>query len=659
MTIWDQMLAALPGSLEAPEETHRLLEAYQIHKRLAFTCPQALQISDEALVHFFARLAASNGCDSPAAARDNSGWMADSDFCFFNIRATGSGTSMGNFIQAAKLLPIVRANAIHLAPFTDYDFENIYAVRSVETISPNVVSPKWLALGFSPADQLRAFIEAAHILRKTVGFDLEPHVAQYARPVLMRPALFRWYQLSTDRASLAGGLSSEEMLQESQQTRITGQVEQIVQTALRQQNLDTLEIRDGDSPSLRAYKDQLYFRLIGELIGQGFWPIPSQVWSGDGVPAFKEYNVSGNYAVFDYRSRSGEDHGRYAYHVMTPFKLYNDLPPNRCPAGAQGQLNPPAVDYFSEIFLQWRDEFGFDFVRYDSVDHIFDSVQPQDPARPCSDRPTPAILETCVQRSRAGGRPYIGNFAERMGLELDSYAALGFDLILGTDMLQHPNRALIETAFWIHDQLQRINQDRPARFAVPFCVDTHDTGNEHIWGEPLVKISGSRRMRLRHFLSRFLGCGLSRRPKYEVIGAQDLSFGLYRANVSDVNLTWVGDRDYNRAYHTLEDVYDFFRPLLNAGQIQSRFITTEYAWWQISARDEWLVAMVALDTGASEGQPLPPVEIPLPDGANQWVCFDFSAPLGTPLLTISAVLRVENLPYLGFRLYHGSRVVEE
>jgi hypothetical protein len=344
---------------------------------------------------------------------------------------------------------------------------------------------------------------------------------------------------------------------------------------------------------------------------------------------------------------------------MTPIKLYKELPPNRCPQASQGQIFQPGVEFFSSIFLKWRDEYGFDFARYDSVDHIFDSLQTADLSLPRSDRPTPQILRTCIEQSRSDGKSYIGNFAERMGLEMDEYAALGYDLILGTDMLQHPNRKLLETSFWIYDELHRINRKRQTRFAVPFCVDTHDTGNEQIWGEPLIKISGSRRMRLRHFLSRFVHCGAARRPKYEVMGAQDLSYGLYRSNISDINLNWVGDREYNRAYHTLEDIYELFKPILSHGYIQQRYVDERLAWWIISNEEDWLVAVVSLDTGMENDDALPRLEIPLSHQINQLICFDFSAPLGSQVPLQSSNLVIDDLPYLGFRLYHGSHCVEE
>ena len=48
-------------------------------------------------------------------------WIFERDFCFFNIRAVGNVVEEpGNIIDAIKLLPTLRVNAIQLAPFFEY-----------------------------------------------------------------------------------------------------------------------------------------------------------------------------------------------------------------------------------------------------------------------------------------------------------------------------------------------------------------------------------------------------------------------------------------------------------------------------------------------------------------------------------------------------------
>ena len=74
------------------------------------------------------------------------------------------------------------------------------------------------------------------------------------------------------------------------------------------------------------------------------------------------------------------------------------------------------------------------------------------------------MLQTCVAAVKTG-KPYIGNFAERMGNEIHEYQALGYDVMLGNDMCVRITKHQIEKSFWIHDQLAALNETRPSRFA--------------------------------------------------------------------------------------------------------------------------------------------------------------------------------------------------
>lgn len=583
--LWQKLANLHPPTDGERRTAAALLDEYRARGCLRRTCRALLEYADGVMIAFYAALELDGAAAWTAPA--DSGWMADADFCFVNIRATGLGDAPGNFIQAAKLLPALRADAIHLAPFTDYDFHVIYALRSTQTISERVVHP---ALKLSPEDQLRALVAAAHLLGKAVGYDLEPHVAQFAKTVLMHPELFRWLKLSPDRSSLAWGLSNDAMLEEVHQQRITGEVRALVSQTLRDEGLDDLEAVETDSRETRAHKQAVYYALIGALIERGCWTIPAQSWSADGVPAFAGYNHAHNYPLFDYRGRGGEDLSHAAFHILTPFKFYTGMKTNQ-PLAAP-QVFAPALDYFCGIFARWRDQFGFDFVRYDSADHIFDSID--DDSQPLSDRPSPQVLGTCIERARTTDKPYIGSLAERMGNEIEPYAGLGFDLILGDDMLQRAaDPWFIEKCFRLDESLAALNAGRSTRFAVTFAVDSHDTGSPAFWGEPLVKIAGAGGMRARHFLSRFGSAGAGRRPKYEVMGSQDLSYGLYDANVTENNLVWIGDDACNRSYHFLEDVYERYKAVIATGEIAQRHIQPEYAWWLIAAGNTGLLALIA------------------------------------------------------------------
>lgn len=593
---WEALAARWPPTAADRALADDLLAEYLARGYLGRTCRAVLALPDAAIIAFYRALAQTRSADSPVRDRPDSGWMADADFCFINVRATGLDDRPGSFLQAAKLLPALRVSAIHLGPFTEYDFGVIYAVRSTRAIAPQVVDS---TLGVSPEEQLHAFVEAAHLLGMAVGFDLEPHVTQFAVPVLMRPELFRWVALTADRQALVGNLTMEEMLTGAVQATIADSVRALVEAELHAADLNSLEIDSDDDADLRERRRAAHGRLVRAVIDAGLWTIPSQSWAGAGVPAFAGYNHDGNYPRFDYRGPDGEDLSGKAFQIVTPYQIYTGMRANRPPI--ETAPFPPGIAAYADVFAYWRDTFDFDFVRYDSVDHILDSLVDGDPARPAADRPTPEVLRACIARSRTPEHPFIGSFAERMGLELEAYAAMGFDLMLGTDMLRRVDRALLEDSFRLAARLYALNQGRATRFSVPFCVDTHDTGDPGLWGAPLVQLASPDTLRLRHVLSRFLGAGRARRPKYEVMGAQDRSCGLYEANIREVNLTWVGDATYNAGYHRIEDVYEQLRPLLAHGALARWEVSDWAAWWAIVAEDAVLVVAVSLEGDPPRG----------------------------------------------------------
>jgi hypothetical protein len=580
MTMWHKLADPTPDERAQAEELARL---YRQEGYLRQTPAQLAALADGVITHFYREISTTRKTLSPVQEYSDSRWMADADFCFINVRATGIGTTPGTFIQAAKLLPGIRCNAIHLGPFTDYEFGTIYGIRSLQTIAPVLARPD-----VTEEEQLQAFVEAAHMLGMAVGFDLEPHVTQFAMPVLLHPHAFRWIQLRADKNGLVNDLTMEAILGSEQQQRIAGEVQSIIQAMLTTNDFVTLEAEADDTPNERAQKRQLYLSAIERLIKQGYWTIPAQSWAGQGVPQFSGYQHEGNYPTFGYQSASGSDLRHSAYHIVTPYAFYSGLLPNAVSAITEWQ--PNAVTLFSKVFAYWRDRFGFDFVRYDSVDHVLDSEQG---GQPLSDRPTSDVLRVSITQSKTPAKPYIGNLAERMGTELLEYLIMGFDVLLGDDMLREVNAGLVEKCFSVYDELCSLNAGRTVRFAPTFAVDTHDTGNPAFWGEPLVKVAGAEQMRMRHFLARFISVGAARRPKYEVIGSQDLSYGLYDANVKEVNLHWVGDEVYNQGYHFLETVYDQCRDVLDYGTIIRRQVESQFAWWVVQREEMLVVALMA------------------------------------------------------------------
>lgn len=610
---------------------------------LKLSCAAALALPDPVLAQALASLAARRSHTSPVAGQASSNWMTRRSFCFMNVRATGQADRHGSFLTAAKLLLALRADAIHLGPFTAYDHQVIYAPTHLRTLSPHVVDHRLWAAGFAPEDQLRAFVEAAHLLGKVVGFDLEPHVSQFAVPVIEHPGAFRWTRV---------GLAQPHIGDEAEQAAIAAEVASLRDAAFAAAGLRTLEAAAGDTPAQAEAKLQQFHQLVGCLIARGLWPVLCQAWNAHGTPAFRTLHPGG-YPQFFYRGPDGHNAADYAYPILAPYKFYTDLPENAPPTTPPAR-NPAGVALFRDAFAYWRDDFGFDFVRYDSVDHVFDSVVAEHADWPAADRPTPALLREAIAASRAPDKPWIGNLAERMGNELDDYASLGFDLLLGNDMMCRIDAYELGKSFAIHDRLlERHAQGLPVA-SICFALDTHDTGNGFLWGDSLIRLMGPQRMRLRHFVARALNVGVAARPMYEVMGLADGSHGLYPANIGEINLEWVGDSARLAAYHRIEDIFTELAPQLHAGQIVARHVQADAAWWIIATPAQTLVAIVALEK--ADDAPVPYLKLEHPRLHGPLREFDFNADAMHDWGPIDGCIEVWQLPHCAFRLFtitHG------
>lgn len=637
-TLWTTLADRFPLDPADADRVDSLLAALAAHGCLRMPCTEALALPDAVVARVYAALAARRSTASPVAGEPDGAWMRHRSFCFMNVRATGQGGRHGSFLSAARLLLALRADAIHLGPFTAYDHQVIYAPTHLRTLSPHVVDAALWADGFGPEAQLRAFVEAAHLLGKVVGFDLEPHVSQFAVPIIEHPEAFRWTRL---------GLATPHIANEAEQTAIADEVAALRDAALAAAGLPTLEAQAGDTPAQAQAKLRLFHQLVGSLIGQGLWPVLCQAWNAQGAPAYRTLHPDG-YPQFFYRGPDGHNAADYAYPILAPFKFYKDLPENAAPSAPLSR-NPAGVALFRDTFAYWRDQFGFDFVRYDSVDHVFDSVVAGQPDWPAADRPTPAVLAETIAASRTPDTPWIGNLAERMGNELDDYAALCFDLLLGNDMMCRIDAYEIGKSFEIHDRLvERHAQGLPPA-SICFALDTHDTGNGFLWGDSLIRLMGPQRMRLRHFVARALNVGVAPRPLYEVMGLADGSHGLYPANIGDINLEWVGDRDRLAAYHRIEDLFAALAPALRAGRIAARHVQADAAWWIIDTPRQALLAVVALEK--ADDAPVPYLDIRHPLLVGALSEFDFNAEATHRWGQIDGRIEVWHLPHCSFRLF--------
>lgn len=591
MPVWNRIVEILKPQAEQQAKAEALLQDYKKKGYLDLPQKDLLSLEDGVIAVFYQLLMEGKVPVSPVADQSDSSWLTLSSACFINIRATAlTDGQFGTFLQASKLLPGLRVKAIHLAPFTDYEFGTIYAVRSLKTIAPQVVDPRLFEAGLRAPVQLDAFIQAAHALGKAVGFDLEPHTAQFSIPVMEVPEAFRWIKVYPgDRNWLDYLLQNDQVYQKETQERLAAEVRTLVSAFLRERSFHSFDEEETDSPETVQSKRQAYQDAVQLLIREGYWTVPAHSWDSHGLPRFTGYNLQDNYPLFSYQNKEGKDSSSYAYHIVTPFHFYKNIPLQGTLPRQKPELNPAALDLFCSAFLHWRDRHHFDFVRHDSVDHVFDSIFDGDGNWPLSDRPTPAVLSEFIRRSKLPGKPFVAHLAERMGNEIEDYQSIGYDVILGSDMLETVGHRHLEKSFDIQGQLEDLNRQRRTPFSIAYAVDTHDTGNPFLWGQSLAEKVGPEAMKIRLFLSRFVSWGNGRRPKYEVMGLADLSSGLFPSNIEEKNLAWAGDQDFTDFYHQLEDMYMELREPVLRGKLIEAYAGMTYAWWMLNCGDQLLV----------------------------------------------------------------------
>ncbi len=80
------------------------------------------------------------------------------------------------------------------------------------------------------------------------------------------------------------------------------------------------------------------------------------------------------------------------------------------------------------------------------------------------------------------------------------------------------------------------------------------------------------------------------------MGCQDLSYGLFRSNVSDTNLTWVGNEYFNKVYHYIEDVYTKVKSSLVNGEILDRYICSDYCWFVVRDKNKVIVPVFSFES---------------------------------------------------------------
>jgi len=644
MGIWTDIERILAPDGNDKDIAGRLADEVEGGAPIATTQTALMRLGDAAIAAFYAGLEDRRSPPEPRRLRPDPSWIIESDICWINVRACATEGFPGSFVRAAKLLPAVASDAVLLAPFHPTQFDLCYAPESMTIVDPGLADATLADAGVSPENQLRAFVAACGLLGKTVGYELLPYASQFSRIAMERPHLFRWVALDDERTGLAHADPAFPYRAEDRR-RDADLVSGIVASAKEDYGVSTLRRREDDSRELGAAKDKAYFSAIRLCVDNGLWPVPAQARNGVGIPSFLRWDGQGDFPVFSYRDADGLDVGEDAYSVVAPFAFYDDMPTNVAPAGPVVR-NGDAVDYYADVFSYWRDSFGFDFVRYNAVDRVFEESLDEEGAVTASDRPSREVVAAAIRASRKGA-PGTGALASRKGAEAEAYAALGFDLTMGSDTLRRVDAPFVRDSLALYDALA----GRPAgtrAASVCFAVDVPESGATRLWGSALAKVMGAERMRLRHCMARFLSVGRGRRPMFETMGFQDGSTGLYEAGLSVRGLDWGDDEGFAAGYASIERLYARLRPFLGAASITERRVEAGYAWWQMrgEGRSRLIVAVASLET--AEGLDPGRISIPIEPGWGEMEGRAYRLPDAVGVGVESGRTVDVDLDYLGF-----------
>lgn len=556
------------------KESKLLFEEYKRnHYIKSKTLKELLLLSNCTSVLFYARLyqeqyGLGERPSQIIKEKQNASWMFERDYCFVNIRATAIDTAdTGNMIDAVKLLPGLRVSGIHIAPFFACDYGIIYCQNSFYQINKEIVHKELFDAGVNAIEQMKFYIDCCHLLDMAVGFDMTPHTSWKSPLRLDHPECYRWVRLNEDRTSLYEDMSIDEQYKDSFQKICQKNILSIANELKVEYKIEKFDVSEYSQEAERIAQ-------IGnqKLREKGYFSVPPQTWNGVGVPSYKKYSYGADMPIWDYRDSKGQDQGQHAIWLHSCFYLHKGMRANRMPDVIGQHKNAEKVifnedtrqfliSYISEIVEQYQ----FDFVRLDYVDHIFNVQETKDGQLPVSETLTPDELKNMIDSLRQKW-PGLGFQADHLGKDGVKFGKAGFNIITGEEVGRQFN---IENERDIFDYLmdsEKIgnNQCRPN-----WAIDTHDMAHPLFFGKELALREGRVGMLARFFVSRFGNVGPYRRPKYEVIGNQVLASGIHRANNRPESLAWTEDLVVFNGYHQIEDLYDALKDELKDCRIVS------------------------------------------------------------------------------------------
>ncbi|RDU22507.1 hypothetical protein [Anaerosacchariphilus polymeriproducens] len=542
-----------------------------------------LKISDFAIIYFFAKLYVKYGYKgvrpkSIISDKENELWLLERDFCFFNIRAIGNEVEeTGNIIDAVKLLPALRVSAIHLAPFFECSAGIIYCQKSFFHINHEIVNVEYMDKGVLPKEQIFFFIDCCHLLNMAVGFDVTPHTSNDSVLRLQKPELFRWIKLAQDKTTLFDNMDIDVQYSVEFQNQCQKEVALVVEEEIKKNGIEQSDIWDMECID----------KINKRLSALGYYTVPPHTWNGLSVPGFKKYAYNIQAPIWEYKDKYGQNQGQHAIWLHANFYIHKGLKANKIPVSymlddKEKGINVEFFNFFIDYLNDKVEQYLFDFLRIDYVDHIFDNVMKENGIEiPLNEMLTPVEINEIVKKLKNSWKG-IGVLADHVGCDADKYYKAGFNLIISSHVAFEYNKCNLEKIFY---DLCSSNSNNSNCFNTVWAIDTHDMAHPLFLGKELAHREGKVGMGVRFFLSRFANVGRNRHPKYEVIGNQDLSSGIHRANNRPESIAWNSDKELFELYHQIENQYELIKNDLQQSSLIQYMVTSNMAVFIIKKDD--------------------------------------------------------------------------
>lgn len=313
----------------------------------------------------------------------------------------------------------------------------------------------------------------------------------------------------------------------------------------------------------------------------------------------------------------------------TPFALRKSI------ESGIGEHREGAASYWSRVFDPWRDRFGFDFLVLRGTRGPAENPEVPDLS---------LVRKAADSARKAGVRRNIGVAAEGRAEDVENFGIQGVDLVIGDRGEDKADHRWFSDVFSLDEHLRRINLGRKLRFSVPISVD------------PGERESRPRRERalIKRFVARFLGCGPSRRPLLETMGALEGAWGYAKSLEAASGLGWMPDPQDAATGHSIENIAEDFREITVNGEHLEKHLSDRTAWWVLRSKRGLLIAVVSV-----ENEDLLPPE-PLRIDYSMYLKetrvmsvleFDFREDRGVLRLSADTLIDAGPIPYRGFRLY--------